>query len=259
MFFRYVHSPISLYQMIGRGTRIDVASNKLMFRVYDYTRATDLLGHEFKTKPREESDGGDGPPPPPPLPVIHVEGFEVVVSEAGHSIPVEIDGVLTKISVEQYRERLAKRLIEEVATVGGFRDLWIVPTQRLELFGHLPDGGRSPQLVRALSEMQDYDLYDVLADLGYGLAPKTRSDRADAFFYKHGTWLYGLPKPTADTLEAIVAQFAKVGTEGLESPFVFKTPEVIKAAGPAGPIQALKELGKPAEILFDTKARLFAA
>ena len=62
-----------------------------------------------------------------------------------------------------------------------------------------------------------------------------------------------------DTLEAIVAQFAKVGTEGLESPFVFKTPEVIKASGKAGPVKALKELGRPAEVLFETKARLFAA
>jgi type I restriction enzyme R subunit len=46
----------------------------------------------------------------------------------------------------------------------------------------LPDAGRSPLLVRALEQMEDYDLYDVLADLGYGLDPKTRIDRADAFF-----------------------------------------------------------------------------
>lgn len=260
VFFRYVHSPISLYQMIGRGTRIDVPSNKLMFRIYDYTRATDGLGSQFITKPPSETTGGgDGPPPPPLPPVIRVEGFEVVVSEAGHSIPVEINGVLTKISVEQYKERLAKQLIEEVATIVDFRDLWIVAAQRLELFGHLPDGGRAPQLVRALTEMQDYDLYDVLADLGYGLAPKTRTNRAEAFFYKHRDWLRGLPKSAADTLEAIVMQFAKAGTEGLENPHIFRTPEVIKAAGRDGPIKVLKELGKPAEVLFDTKARLFTA
>jgi hypothetical protein len=69
--------------------------------------------------------------------------------------------------------------------------------KRLELFGRLPDAGRSPLLVRALDQMDDYDLYDVLGDLGYGLDPKTRIDRADAFFYKHSAWLAGLPAPAA--------------------------------------------------------------
>jgi type I restriction enzyme R subunit len=261
VFFKYVRSPISFYQMIGRGMRIDVPTNKLMFRIYDYTGATDLFGHQFITKPTGESEGPEPPPPPPPppSPIIRVEGFDVVVSEAGHSIPVEINGVLTKISVEEYKERLATRLVEEVATITGFRDLWIIPTRRLELFGHLPDAGRSPLLVRALEQKEDYDLYDVLADLGYGLDPKTRIDRADAFFYKHATWLAGLPKPAANTLEAIVGQFGKAGTDGLESPDIFNTPEVRKAGGKTGPIKALRELGKPADVLLDTKARLFAA
>ena len=107
--------------------------------------------------------------------------------------------------------------------------------------------------------MDDYDLYDVLADLGYGLDPKTRIDRANAFFYKHSAWLAGLPTAAAHTLEAIVGQFGKAGTDGLESPDIFNTPEVRKAGGKDGPIKALRELGKPADVLLDTKARLFAA
>lgn len=49
------------------------------------------------------------------------------------------------------------------------------------------------------------------------------------------------------------------GTDGLESPGIFNTPQVRKAGGKDGPIKALRELGKPADILLDTKARLFAA
>jgi len=48
--FKYVRSPISFYQMIGRGTRLDPGSDKLMFRVHDYTGATDLFGEAFITK-----------------------------------------------------------------------------------------------------------------------------------------------------------------------------------------------------------------
>src|SRR5438445_13532765 len=43
-FFRYMKSPISFYQMIGRGTRIDEPTGKLMFTVYDDTGATRLFG-----------------------------------------------------------------------------------------------------------------------------------------------------------------------------------------------------------------------
>ena len=37
--------------------------------------------------------------------------------------------------------------------------------------------------------MDDFDLYDVLAELGYGLEPKTRLARAEAFDYKAAAWL----------------------------------------------------------------------
>jgi type I restriction enzyme R subunit len=262
VFFKYVHSPISFYQMVGRGTRIDVPSGKLMFRIYDYTGATDLFGQKFITPPPPEppEDPGPGlPEPPPPQPRIIVVGFDVEVTQAGHSIPVEVDGVMTKISVEEYKERLARRLIEEATHIASFRDLWIVRNKRLELFDRLPDAGRSPMLVRALEQMDDYDLYDVLADLGYGLEPKTRIDRADAFFYKHAQWLSGLPTLAAHTLEAIVSQFGRAGTDGLENPDIFNTPEVRRAGGRDGPIKALRELGKPAEVLLETKAKLFAA
>ena len=43
VFFKYVRSPIAFYQMVGRGTRIDAPTNKLMFRIYDYTNATRLF------------------------------------------------------------------------------------------------------------------------------------------------------------------------------------------------------------------------
>ena len=71
----------------------------------------------------------------------------------------------------------------------------------------------------------------VLADLGYGLDPKTRAERADAFFYKHAAWMSVMPSQTANTLAAIVAQFGKAGTDGLESPDIFNTPEVRTAGG----------------------------
>jgi hypothetical protein len=56
-------------------------------------------------------------------------------------------------------------------------------------------------------------------------------------------------------IEALAGQFARGGTEELENPAVFQTPEVVRAGG----LEALKALGRPAEVLQETKGRLFAA
>ena len=258
VFMKYVRSPIAFYQMIGRGTRLDPPSGKLMFRVYDYTDATRLFGEAFRTKfgPRKRTEPGPGPEPPePPERTILVEGFDVRVTDAGRYIVTTVDGKAMPVTVEEYRERLAQRLVEEAPTLELFRSRWISPKERRGMLSRLPDGGRSPHLVRSLEDMEEFDLYDVLAELGYGSSPRTRPERAGAFTYKHAGWLSALPAETAATLKAVAAQFARSGTEGLENPEIFKTPDVERAGG----LAALRALGKPAKILHDTKERLFAA
>ena len=53
----------------------------------------------------------------------------------------------------------------------------------------------------------------------------------------------GLPAAAAATLKALASQFARGGTEGIENPQVFETPEVTKAGG----LAASEALGRPAE------------
>ena len=254
VFFKYVRSPIAFYQMIGRGTRLYAPDGKLMFRVYDYTNAARLFGEDFITRLRPRKGGGGGPGPPPE-PTVLVQGFDVRVTDAGRYIVTTVDGQAMPVTVEEYKQRLAARLIEQAPTLEAFRTRWIVPSARRELLGHLPDAGRSALLVRDLEDMEEYDLYDVLAELGYGLAPKTRAERAEAFTYKHRDWLAKMPAAAAATVKAIAAQFARAGTEGLENREVFQTPEVVRAGG----LKALKLLGKPADVLRETKERMFAA
>jgi type I restriction enzyme R subunit len=119
----------------------------------------------------------------------------------------------------------------------------------------LPDAGRSAPLIRQVADMQAYDLYDVLAELGYGMEPKTRLARADAFAYKSAAWLRDLPSDTSATLLALARQFARAGTDELEDPGVLDTPDVLAAGG----LASLRTLGSPAEVLRATKERLFAA
>lgn len=258
VFFKYVKSPIAFYQMVGRGTRLHPETGKLMFRVYDYTDATRLFGEEFITAPPKASEGsgggGEGGDPPQRV-VLQVEGFDVHITEAGKYIVTMVDGKAMPVTVEEYKQRLAAKVVEEAPTLEEFRSLWVNPSQRREFIQSLPDSGRSAHLIRSLEGMESYDLYDVLADLAYGLSPKTRTERAESFEYKHCSWLASLPEKAAATLKALASQFSRAGTEGLENPNVFRTNEVRKAGG----LEALKALGNPADVLKETKERMFAA
>lgn len=250
VFFKYVRSPIAFYQMIGRGTRID--TDKLMFTIYDYTDATRLFGEKFKTKPSTGGGGGGGGEPEPS---IIVEGFDIHITDAGKYIVTQVDGRAMPVSVEEYKARLAAKLVEEAKTIDEFRSRWIAPVSRDELIKRLVSSGYSPNVLRVVEDMNDYDIFDVLADAGYGVAPRTRAERVDAFAYKHEAWLMGMPPAASGTIKAIASQFQEDGTNGLENNLIFSTPAVKKAGG----LAALKMVGNPADVLKETKTRMFSA
>lgn len=250
VFFKYVRSPISFQQMMGRGSRIHLPTNKLMFRVYDYTNATRLL-EKPPGPPRPPS-----PPGPPVLPekIIRVEGFDVHVNPAGTYIVTEKEGRLTMVTVEEYKEKIAEHLVKETKTFDDFHHCWINPQERKRLIDLLPDNGRGVRMLQELLNQKEYDIYDVLADIGFGVAPKNRKERVEALHYKHGDWFKGLPKETANTLLALAKQFERGGTDELENPHVFNAPDVLKSGG----LEALKTLGEPKDIINEAKKRLFA-
>ena len=253
VFFKYVRSPIAFHQMMGRGTRLHPQTNKLMFRVYDYTNATRLLGKGFTTRPtptREPKEPeGDGKEK-----VIRVEGFDVHVNPAGTYIVTQQEGKLGMVTIEEYRELLATRLVEHAKSLDDFRTIWVQPEERKALIDRLPNDGQGVRLLREVMQWQEYDLYDVLGEIAFGMAAKTREERVAALQYKHADWFQGLPSQTGDTLIAIAQQFVKGGTDELENPYVLSAPDVMKAGG----LEALKVLGQPKDIIGETKRRLFA-
>ncbi len=254
VFFRYIRSPIYFQQMMGRGSRIHLPTNKLMFRVYDYTDATRLLGEEFKSKPsptREKKETEEGEKER----IIRVEGFDVRINPAGTYIVTEKEGRLSMVTVEEYKQTIAEHLVENVKTLDDLRHRWINPEERGELIDSLPEDGRGIRMLQELLNRKEYDLYDLMAEIGFGVSPKSREERVEALQYKHADWFKHLPSETAKTLFALARQFERGGTEELENPYVFNAPDVVKAGGH----QALKVLGGPKDIIIEMKRRLFAA
>lgn len=254
VFFAYMKSPIRFYQMVGRGTRLDAASGKLMFNILDYTNVRRLFGEAFKTKPPRQGSGG-GKGPAEPIQTIEVEGFEYTITEAGKFVPIEVDGKEELVTVDEYKARVAAKLKEHAPDLGTFTDTWINPDTRHLLIDTLTRAGYSASLVQGIDEMNDFDLFDVLAKLAYEQAPLTRKDRTDRFSETQSAWLETLPTPAAKVLSAFMGQFERSGTEAFENREVWRTPEIIKAGGRA----ALKTLPNPAGTISEAKRRMFSA
>lgn len=254
VFFRYLESAIVFHQMVGRGTRIDEASGKLMFRLYDYTNMIRLFGKDFITPPPRKGgeSGGDDDDTEPTL---VAGGFTVKVNPGGHFVLGEKDGKLAPIAYEEYKKKLTERLKGEAANLAEFRKRWITPTERQELMRALVSAHGSPTLIQMVDAKQDYDLYDVLAELGYALKPRKRLDRSLAFRFKNESWLDSISPKAKVVILGIAWQFEKSGTEALESREIWRIPAIQAAGG----IEALKGLGKPVDALRDAKSRLFSA
>ena len=254
-FFKYVRSPIAFYQMVGRGTRIDAATGKLMFRVYDYTNATRLFSADFKEKFRPAPPEPDDPREPrTPQRIIEVRGIEVHIADAGiHILQGGVDGQPELITMDEYKDRLAAKLLADIPTLDEFRETWIDPPRRRELLARLPDEGRAPEVVQNLTEMRDYDIYDVLVDLAYRQAPQTRAARAEAFAHNHREWLDGLGRAAA-VIDVIAVQFANRGTDNLENHNLMRAPAIQNAGG----LNALRQHGPPNELMTEIKRRMFS-
>jgi len=255
VFARYLRSPILFYQMVGRGTRIDAASGKLMFRVWDYTDATRLFGKKFisslEAEPEEEG-GGSGKPAPIR---VQARGVSVEITDGGSAILTEVDGKAMPVSIADYKLRLASALLLEAPDLATFIAQWISMESRKELLAQLPEAGASAEKIRIVSEMDAYDLYDVLAQLAYAAPARTRLHRVEAFADANSAWLASLGEKTGEVLLALVDQFVESGSDGLELTELFDLDPVRRAGG----FPALQAHGNPAELVTETKRRLFVA
>lgn len=255
VFFAYVTSPISFYQMVGRGTRISEAFEKYIFRIYDFTNATRLFGKDFISKPRTTPSTPTGAEKK--RKIIKVSGFDVEIKDEGTFVLLKDENTNkeTPVSVEEYKRRLAEDLMKKVENIDLLRAMWVNPNERIHLIQALPGGINGAFMLRNLLNLDDCDLFDFLANIGFGVNPKTRKERLFAFNYKNKAWLMSLPSDTSKVIEALAKQFKQNGIEELESPYVFQTNEIRRAGG----MKALSRVMTATKAIMEVKRRLLIA
>jgi len=266
VFFRYLKSAIKFYQMVGRGTRIHEETEKYKFWLYDYTGVTDLFGTEFISKPRPPGggggnggggdDGGDTGGGGGDAPAIgEVRGHAVKITPQGRFILGSRDGKETAIPVDEYRKEIIQRVISEAHNLDDFRNVWIETQKRQSLINHILEANFSPEVIKEIDKMNDYDMFDFFGHLGYKAKALKRTERGSHYIAENQTWFDGIDKNAATVLKAFGYQFSLDGTDALETPALWQVPE-IKAAGG---INALKILGAPNDVIMNAKGRLFRA
>jgi len=256
IFFIYVESPISFYQMIGRGTRIDESFEKYMFRIYDYANATRLFGKDFISKARSEPSKPSKPSEKEKIAKVY--GFNVAIKDEGLFILMadESTGKEKPVTVEEYKAKLAISLVNNAENMDLLREMWIHPQERKHLIDALPGGEKGAFMLREVLNLNDCDLFDVFAEVGFGVAAKTRAERASSFGYKNKEWLMTLPSDTSSVISLLAKQFKENGIEELESPTIFDVSEIRKAGG----IKAIVKIGADiAQAVLEVKKRLLAA
>ena len=262
VFFRYLQSAIKFYQMVGRGTRIHEETQKYKFWLYDYTGVTELFGAEFITNPprpgggggsgNNGGDGGDGgDDDSPAVPVIG--GQKVVVNARGRFILANRAGVATPIPVDEYRREVIARVLSEAHNLDDFRALWIEAKKRRQLIDHLLGNNYSPDAIRNADQMDEFDLFDFFGKHGYHARALTRPERGAEYLSANASWFLGMDIKSAIVLKGLGHQFARDGTDALESNALWEVPEIKLAGG----INALRALGAPARVMQDAKMRLF--
>lgn len=255
VFFRHVNSPIPFHQMLGRGTRIDEKSNKLHFTIYDYTNATRLLDVALQEKQEQKPNSASPQTQPGDRRSIYeVRGVKVEIFDGGVWVvdPAATD-MLSMISMDDYRQVVAEIMLHTVTDIYELRDRWIEPNLRADLVADLPHGESSLDILRYGLDMEPYDGFDVLGNICFADAPRTRSERVDRFLATSSASTREVPNPVRAVLRAYGAQFGHAGTRGLEESSTFDLPPIQEAGG----FEALEETDQAGALIGEVKKMVF--
>lgn len=258
---RPINTMIEFKQIIGRGTRL--FDDKYYFTIYDFVKAYEHFNDpEWDGEPiepivreRTPRDGGlaeegldfDGEPPPERPQKIMIKLADGKVRNIQSMMATTFwspDG--KPISAAQFVERLFGELPQLFKNEDELRRIWSKPDTRKALLASLAEKGFAGEQLAEISRMinaEKSDLFDVLAYIGFALAPITRSERVET---RKSNILGRYDAKLQTFLDFVLAQYVQQGVEELDqekltSLLVLKYQSVPDAVDQLGGVPLIKE------------------
>ncbi len=226
---RPIGTMIEFKQIIGRGTRL--FDGKDYFTIYDFVKAYEHFNdpewdgepiEPEQAKPRpvgmaEEGRELDGEPPaarPQKIKIKLADGKERTIQSMMATTFWSPDG--KPISANQFVEKLFGELPRFFKDEAELRRLWSRPDTRKRLLAGLAEKGFAGEQLAEISRMinaEKSDLFDVLAYIGFALAPITRSERVEAC---KDVILARYDAKLQSFLDFVLAQYVRQGVRELD-------------------------------------------
>src|SRR6266487_4390131 len=255
---RPINSMIEFKQIIGRGTRL--YDGKYYFTIYDFVKAHhhfndpewdgEPIEPEGREKPRVREtppvEPGPGPGPLPPRTKIKVklaDGKERAIQHMMATTFWSADG--RPMSAEQFLKSLYGKLPEFFKNEAELRALWSEPATRKALLEGLAEKGYGRDQMAEMQKIIDAensDLFDVLAYIGFQLAPISREERANRAKIEISTHFNSKQQVF---LNFVLSRYVKVGVDELAQE---KLTPLLRLKYNNAIADAVTDLGKPEEI-----------
>lgn len=191
-----------------------------------------------------DPDGGDdgqvSPPDPTPRPGPYIvgDGFFTVVSES-----VQVPDTSTgRLVLTEYGEYVAGRVRRLAPTAVDLVDRWSRQPDREDVLAEL--AAADIEVGSLLGDRaDDVDLLDVLLQLAWNVAPRTRAERARQARADHRTELEARSATAREVLSALLDRYAESGIDDVTSPEAVRVPPLSALGSPRDLARALGEGG----------------
>jgi type I restriction enzyme R subunit len=257
---RPINSMIEFKQIIGRGTRL--YDGKDYFTIYDFVKAHhhfndpewdgEPVEPEVKEprepkspKPEAPEPRGDGEPAPrrQKIKVKLADGKERNIQHMMCTTFWHHDG--TPMSAQQFLELLFGKLPEFFKNEAELRAIWSVPNTRKKLLQGLAEKGFGRDQLGEMQKIIDAeksDLFDVLANVAYGMPPITRQERAIRAKFAISTEFNTKEQAF---LDFVLSHYVSVGVDELDQE---KLTPLLRLKYHNSIADAVADLGRPEEI-----------
>ncbi|MCM2275260.1 MAG: DEAD/DEAH box helicase family protein [Candidatus Didemnitutus sp.] len=253
---RPIRSMIEFKQIVGRGTRL--FDGKDYFTIHDFVKAhqhfNDPEWDGEPVDPEPKGGGGHGPgpgptpppPPPPPPTKIRIQlapGKELTIQHMMQTTFWSPDG--KPISAEEFLRRLYGNLPDFFRDEAELRRLWGDPATRQQLLHGLAEKGYGrdtlAEVQRAI-DLEQSDLFDVLALLAFQLKPVSREQRAEGAKIELSTHFNSKQRVF---LDFVLRQYVQLGVDELSPE---KLRPLLRLKYKNSIADAMAELGQPEQI-----------